>query len=135
MKTPCFLTGTLLASVLAGCAGPSADERSTVRMDAPRVNVDSYMTPEVLKKSIVADGCTVTEASGLDEGARRLIEVRGTGVVYWPSATVKVEKNRIILNGVVVESQPDGYRNVTVGKDGRVYPDTRIPWERHWPLP
>lgn len=132
MKNVSMAPMTLMMLLVVGCVGPSADERAVVRMEAPRINVHTYTVPERLRKTITAEGCSVEEPSGLDEGARRLLIVSGTGVVHWPSATVKVERDRVIINGTDIGSWGEGYRNVTVAKDGRVFPDSSIPWEHRF---
>lgn len=125
-----FVACTL--SFANACIGPSPDERSSLRMEAPRINVHTYMVPEELKTAIASDGCRVEDPSGMDDGARRIVVVTGTGIVYWPSATVKVDADRIVINGTEMRSRDGAYRNVVVGKDGRVHPDCLIPFERPW---
>lgn len=120
---------SVYAIMLTGCAR-SGEQRGVVQLEAPRIRVHTYAGPEELRETIIAKGCTIAEPDGLDKGVREPLLVHGVGTVHWPSATIMIEEQRILINGVSVDACPAGYRNVMVERGGRVHPDSFIPFER-----
>jgi len=57
------------------------------------------------------------------------ITVEGTGNIDWPCVSLRIREDSIVINGTVVESNPDYSRNVTVEKNGGVFVDAFISWE------
>jgi hypothetical protein len=115
---------TPLAVVI--CAGCAEQTRSTFDIQVPRVYVWTYFDPEQLGRSMEADGLSVERGRGSASG---LFVVRGTGTLKCPLVQITVRENGIVANGIEVESRAGSYRNLIIGKDGRVRPDAFLPFE------
>ncbi len=121
-----FLLGAFF--VLGGCG---TSPRTVLQFKTPRIFLHAYEEPEKVKPLLRVKGLSLVsrDESGNADGN---FVLTGTGTLYWDSRVIKATNNAIEVDGAIIESRPDGYRNATIMKDGRVEKDRFIPWEPWW---
>jgi hypothetical protein len=125
-----LLVGVVTSALLC-CVGCTGGSSSVVEFATPRVYLHFFRSPEDLGADLRADGPEIRTREELGN-ANADIVVAGMGMVYCGGRAITVRDNEIVIDGVRIDSVPDGYRNVTIARNGRIDKDRFIPFEPLW---
>ena len=124
----CAILGIGALSTLLVTTGCTQGPRTACDFKVPRIYLHLHRDPQEVQVSAETEGLVVLSRSPQDY----VIVIDGTGLLRLDSDLIMVGSDRIEVKGVVVASRPDGYRNVTITRGGKVEPDRFIPFEPWW---
>lgn len=121
--------------VMSGClsfgSGCAEQSRTVLEFKNPKIFVHTYDDPAKVGSALHAEGLKIQTRKELGNASADFV-ITGTGVIHWGSKEIKVIDKSIDIDGTLIESRDQGYRNVVIEKDGSIEKDKFIPFESPW---
>ncbi len=122
----------LVLVVTAGCVGLGSgcaeQSRTVFEFKDPKIFLHAYEEPAKVRSGLRTEGPRIQTRDELGNANADFV-ITGIGVVHWGSREINVTRESINIDGTLIESRNEGYRNVVADKDGSVKKDQFIPFE------
>lgn len=123
-----LISTTFCMCLSAGCSKPSS---TVFEFKNPKIFLHVDGDLEKIKSELNVDGPIIKSREELGNANADFVII-GTGIVHWGSRSIKINNKSIEINGILIEAQSQGYRNVKIAKDGSVKKDQFNPFEPPW---